>query len=69
MSRIRIRFDERMGEVVDYALYPPDDVSERALRAFCLAPTLEIYRALLAGGRVPIELLDQEALSRYGLRR
>lgn len=38
-------------------------------RAMMLAPTLEIYHALLRGEDVPLELLNQKAAIRYGLRR
>ena len=46
------------------------DAEARAgLKAMALAPTLEIYHALLRGEDVPVELLNQDALVRYGLRR
>jgi hypothetical protein len=41
----------------------------RGLRALALAPTFEICQALLRGEKVPIELLDQDAVRRYGLKR
>jgi hypothetical protein len=38
-------------------------------RAMMLAPTIELYHALLRGEDVPLHMLNQEAVARYGLRR
>jgi hypothetical protein len=38
-------------------------------KAMMLAPTIEVYHALLRGEDVPLHMLNQEAVSRYGLRR
>ncbi len=47
-----------------------DDPEARSgLRDLDLAPTLEIYLALQAGEKVPLDLLRPEAVKRYGLRR
>lgn len=43
--------------------------ARRGLRAMALAPTLELYHALMRGEHVPLDLLDQDAVKRYGLRR
>ena len=38
-------------------------------KCMMLAPTLDIYHALLRGENVPLDRLNQEAVARYGLRR
>lgn len=42
--------------------------AQRLWRAMMLAPTLEIFHALLAGETVPRARLDQDWLERFGLR-
>jgi hypothetical protein len=42
--------------------------ANRGWWAWMLAPTLEIYRALMAGESVPVESLDPEWVARLGLR-
>jgi len=42
--------------------------AEDGIKAMMLSPTLQICRALLAGERVPWQLLDQAQARRYGLR-
>ena len=51
--------------------YTPEQEAEYQVgyRALLLAPTLEIYRALIQGENVPVELLDQRWVKRYGLRK
>lgn len=38
-------------------------------RALCLAPSLEIFEALLQGETVPLSRLDREWVRRFGRRR
>jgi hypothetical protein len=45
------------------------DEARRGLRALELAPTLEIYQALMRGEKVPVDQLNREAVLRYGLKR
>lgn len=42
--------------------------ARRGLKAMALAPTLELYRILLAGERVPWMVLNYFPAMRYGLR-
>jgi len=42
--------------------------AERGIRAWLLAPTPEIYSALMRGERVPWQSLRYIAAMRYGLR-
>ena len=48
---------------------PPDAEAQRGLKALMLAPSLAVCRALLAGERVPWQLLDSVQARRYGLRQ
>ncbi len=43
--------------------------AERGIRAWLLAPTLDLYHALMRGEQVPAELLNADALARYGIKR
>jgi len=43
--------------------------AQRGLKALALAPTLPLYRALMAGERVPWGKLAYFQAERYGLRR
>lgn len=43
--------------------------ARRGIRAWLLAPTLELYQALMRGEEVPLERLNPEAVARYGLRQ
>lgn len=67
----------REAVLLDYlrlrALRPENQTPEareakRIEKAWCLAPSPEIKDALLRGERVPVELLDQVWVRRYGLR-
>ncbi len=42
---------------------------QRGFKTMMLAPTIELYHALLRGEDVPLGLLNQSAVTRYGLRR
>ena len=42
--------------------------AQRGLKALALAPTLPLYRALMAGERVPWGKLNYFQAQRYGLR-
>lgn len=70
-SRVHITFDEK-GEIIEYELAP--SVAQRqaeyeyGFRAMMLASTPAIYRALLAGEKVPVERLHPERARQYGLR-
>lgn len=58
--------DDRLIRLVD------DLRAERArlgLKALALAPTLDLYHALVRGEEVPLEKLVPEAVVRFGLRR
>jgi hypothetical protein len=72
MTRVHVRFDER-GEVVEYELAPSPEMLEeearRGWRAMMLAPSLEIYTALLRGESVPVEQLDPDWVGRFGRQR
>lgn len=46
-----------------------DDQARRGLRALALAPTLDLYRALMRGEHVPLDLLNADAVARYGIKR
>lgn len=43
--------------------------AERGIKAWLLAPTPELYAALMAGERVPWNKLNYVQAMRYGLRR
>jgi hypothetical protein len=43
--------------------------ANRGWRAMMLAPTLEIYRALLRGESVPVSALDPLWVRRFGVRQ
>lgn len=43
--------------------------TNRIYRAIMLSPTIEICEALLRREKVPIDVLDQEWVKRFGLRR
>ncbi len=43
--------------------------AERGIRAWLLAPTIDVYQALLRGEKVPAEKLNADALARYELKR
>jgi hypothetical protein len=43
--------------------------ARRGIRAWLLAPTPEIYRALMLGQDVPADELSLEAVLRYGLKK
>ena len=42
--------------------------ARRGIRAWQLAPTLDIYHALMRGENVPVGSLRPEAVKRYGLK-
>ena len=69
--RVHVRHDKN-GNTIEYWIRgradDPDVVARRGWRAMMLAPTLEIYRALLAGESVPAESLDQTWVARFGRR-
>jgi hypothetical protein len=58
---------DRLADAVD--AQSDHDYLDRVAQAMALAPTLDICRALLRGEAVPIELLDQGAVRRFGLRK
>lgn len=58
LERLLAQIDEREAAEI-----------RRGLKAFALAPTLEICEALMRGDAVPIDQLDPEAVKRYGLKR
>lgn len=43
--------------------------ADRIYRAWMLAPTIEIYEALMKGEDVPISALDPVWVDRFGMRR
>lgn len=65
--RIRVHFDDA-GELTEYTLYPTPELEARAWRCFVLAPTIEIYEALLRGDKVPVHQLRPEGVRRLWKR-
>jgi hypothetical protein len=66
------RWQPRRGTVTpdeldQFAEHWPD--ATRLERAFLLAPTVEIAKALITAERVPLDRLDGEWVARFGLRR
>ena len=47
--------------------YVLDDTYRRGIKALRLAPSLAVYRALMAGQPVPVAAMDQRWRRRYGL--
>jgi hypothetical protein len=45
------------------------DRARRGIRAWLLAPTLELYHALMRGEESPPDQLNLSALQRYGIKR
>lgn len=45
------------------------EACNRVWRAMMLAPTLEVFEALVRGESVPLDRLDQEWVRRFGRRR
>jgi hypothetical protein len=45
------------------------DQARRGIRAWLLAPTLDLYHALMRGEEIPPEQLNLSAVQRYGLRK
>jgi hypothetical protein len=45
------------------------DEARRGIRDWLLAPTLDLYHALQAGEAIPLDLLNRDALKRYGLKK
>lgn len=66
------RYEGGLGAEFDAFLHRIDEreaaEARRGLRAIALAPTLAICQALLRGEKVPVELLRQDAVRRYGLK-
>ena len=48
---------------------PGRDEALRGIKAWLLAPNTAIYEALMRRERVPLSVLDQDAVARFGLRR
>jgi hypothetical protein len=65
--RYILEFDER-GEVTRYERAPTDEECRRGWQAMMLAPTIEIYAALLRGEHVPLSSLDPQWVKRFYLR-
>jgi hypothetical protein len=45
------------------------DRARRGIRAWLLAPTLDLYHALMRGEDIPTDQLNPDAVKRYGIRR
>lgn len=58
-AREVIRLEQELRE------QPDDDLA----RALMLAPSLEVFQALLRGEAVPLSKLDARMFRRYGVRR
>ena len=43
--------------------------ARRGLKCLALAPSLDLYRQLMAGEIVHVSLLNQDAVRKFGLRR
>lgn len=61
-------FDDYIAEFLEQQPHP-DAEAARALIAMQLAPTLNVYQALLRDEPVPTAALDQKWAARYGLLR
>jgi hypothetical protein len=66
-------YEGGLGPELEAMLYRIDErqaeEARRGIRAWLLAPTIDIYIALMRGETVPPEQLNQDALHRYGSKK
>jgi len=63
------KFESLLAEAAERRRVREDAEYRIGFKAMMLAPTIELYHALLRGEDVPVELLNPEAVSKYGLRQ
>lgn len=62
-----LSWDEYTDDFAATYAFVADTEYRRGMKALRLAPTLEVYRALMAGQRVPREALNPDWVRRYRL--